>query len=352
MENYLITIIIPIYNAEKYLGKTIESVLSQTYNRWELILVDDGATDETPRICKNYEQKDKRIRYIKQKKSGVSVARNKGLENANGEFICFIDADDYIEENMLELYIKVYEEYKYDLIVSGYFSEVHINKKIRSDKVYIKNKGYKNIDELKEDFVLLWDKHLLYNIWNKLYKKEIIKKYNIKFPKENWGEDIQFNREYLLRINTIYNMENCLYHYIRGRSETITGKYTKGLYDIRLKEDKEFREYFEKFGIEKEKYNEFCARRHLERTLGCVENIFNSKCEMTINEKYKEIERIINDDTTRKYLKEIKPKSKKVKILLLPYRIKSVILTMIMGKLLCICKEKLPGLFNGLKNRR
>lgn len=352
MEKDLVTIIIAIYNAEKYLDKTINSVLNQTYKNFELILIDDGSKDNSLEICEKYKNKDNRIRLIKQENLGVSASRNKGLEIANGEFICFMDADDYIEQNMLEEYIGIYKKYNYDLIVSGYFSEIDLDNNISYDKIYLPNKRYSTIDQIKEDFVLMWDKHLLYNIWNKFYKKSLIDEYNIRFIKQNWGEDIEFNREYLLKINTLYNSEKCFYHYVRGRKDSITGKYIENLYDIRIQEDIEFRNYFEKFGIKEEEYREFCARRHIERTLGCIENLFNINCKCTIKEKYKEIKRIIKDEKTEKYLKEMKPNSKKVKILLIPYKIKSVFIAITMGKTLSICREKLPKLFNAMKNRR
>lgn len=352
MKEKLITIIIPIYNSKKYLKKTIETVLQQTYNNYELILIDDGSTDNSLEICKNYEKIDKRIKVFTQKNKGVATARNKGIENSQGEFICFMDSDDYIEKTMLDQYIKVSEIYKPDLIVSGYFSEVDLDEKITYDKIYCPNKNYKNIEEIKQDFVLLWDKHLLYNIWNKLYSARIIKEHQIKFPDSNWGEDIEFNRQYLLKINTLYNMQECFYHYIRGRKETITGKYIENLYDIRLKEDEEFREYFKEYGINEEDYREFCARRHIERTLGCIENLFNKNCKLNLRKKRNEVKRILEDQKTRKYLKEMKPNSKKMKILLIPYKMKSVAMAMIIGKILSICKEKFPDLFNGLKNKR
>ena len=352
MKKVLVTIIIPIYNAEKYLDKTISSVLQQTYKNYELILIDDGSKDNSLEICNKYKNKDKRIRLIKQENLGVSATRNKGLEIADGEFVCFMDADDYIEPNMLEEYIKIYKLYKSDLIISGYYSEIDLYDSISFDKIYLEDKKYTSKEQIKEDFVLMWDKHLLYNIWNKFYNKSVIDKYNIRFAKQNWGEDIDFNREYLLKINTLYNSKKCFYHYVRGRNNSITGKYIENLYDIRLQEDKEFRNYFDKYGIKEEQYREFCARRHIERTLGCIENLFNPNCRLNINEKYKEIKRIIREPKTKKYLKEMKPNSKKVKILLIPYKLNLVCISMIMGKVLSICKGKLPKLFNTLKNKR
>lgn len=350
------SIIIPIYNAEKYIKNTVTTVLNQTYKDFELILIDDGSNDNSKIICENLSKSDNRIKFISKKNEGVSKARNLGIKQSKNKYICFLDADDYIENNMLQTYVDIIKVYKdIELINCGFFSEIQgetPTEKSQIDIINYKEKYYKSKEEIKEDFVTLWDKHLLYNIWNKVYVKDIIEKYEIKFPNYNWGEDIDFNRKYIMKINNMYNTEKCFYHYIRGRGNTITGKYIKNLYDIRLKENIEFKEYFEEFGIREEDYSEFCARRHIERTLGCIENLFNEQCDLTLSEKYKEIKRILNDNVTREELKKMKPQSKKVKILLIPYRIKSVLLAMIMGKCLALCKTKLPKLFNSLKNKR
>ena len=164
------------------LEKTIKSILEQTYNNYELILIDNGSTDNSAEICKKYQEKDKRVKFYIQSKKGVSNARNMGIEKATGEFICFVDSDDYIEKDMLNSYMDIYIKYKPDLIVSGFFSEVEdIDGKVQMDEIYCDDKNYPNIEEIKKDFVTLWDKHLLYNIWNKMYKREIIEKHNIKF---------------------------------------------------------------------------------------------------------------------------------------------------------------------------
>lgn len=349
----MFSIIIPVYNAEKYIERTVESVLKQTYDGFELILINDGSKDSSKEKCEKLAQVNKKVIFFDKKNEGVSKTRNFGIQKSNYKYICFMDADDYIDKDMLEEYANIIEKYpSLEMINSGYFSEVFSNENIQHDKIFLKEKFYFNREEMQKDFVLFWDKHLLYNIWNKVYIKDIILKNKINFPNYNWGEDIEFNREYLLSINNIYNTEKCFYHYIRGREDTITGKYIENLYEIRLRENQEFKDYFDKFGIKKSNYEEFCARRHIERTLGCIENLFNEECKMSFKEKYKEIKKIIYDETTREELKKIKPQSKKIKILLIPYRVKSVLLAMIMGKGLAFCKRKFPQLFNSLKNKR
>lgn len=352
MEQDLVSVIVPMYNCENYIEHLIKTILSQTYKNIELILVDDGSSDNTLKICRQY-QKDNRVKIITQKNGGVSKARNCGLDKATGKYIFFADADDYIELNAIEDMTNIYKEKKVELVTTGFYSEVLDKEKVKlSDKIFAPTKLYKNKSDIKEDFVILWDKHILYNVWNKLYLRNIITKFDIKFPEYNWGEDIQFNREYLYRIKSMYNSEKCYYHYIRERKNSATEKFIDNLYEIRVKEYYEFIDYFNKMGINNEDYEEFVARRHIERTLGCIENIEKKDNGLKFIEKYKEVKRIINDGLTKKCLKEAKIKSKKVKIMLVPYRLHLIIITMTMGKVLTIFKNNLPQLFNWLKNRR
>ena len=358
MSNDKITfsIIIPAYNAEKYIEKTVESVLKQTYKNFELILINDGSKDNTRKCCEKLTQKDSRIKFFNRENAGASKTRNFGIEKSNFEYICFLYLDDYIESSMLQEYVNILKKYEnIEMITCGFFSEIideDNQKKSQIDIINYKEKYYSSYKELKDDFVTLWDKAILYNVWNKVYLKSIIEKNNIRFIEATLGEDVDFNQQYLLKINRLYNTNKCFYHYIRGRNSTITGQYIKNLFDIRLEENNKFKEYFKRFGLKKVEYEEFCARRYIERTLGCIENLFNPQCNLKIGEKYKEIKKIIYNDTTISDLKKMKPKSRKIKVLLIPYRLKSVTLAFIMGKMLAFCKMKLPKLFNSLKNKR
>ena len=114
-----ISIIIPIYNVEKYLVRCIESILNQSYKSFELILINDGSTDKSGEICDLYKSKDKRIKVIHKVNNGASEARNTGIENSNGGYICFVDGDDWIENNMLREMKEYFEIYNPDLIING-----------------------------------------------------------------------------------------------------------------------------------------------------------------------------------------------------------------------------------------
>lgn len=348
-----ISIIIPIYNCSKFISRCIDSILIQKFNNYEIILIDNGSTDDSGKICDFYEKKYNFIHVIHQKNSGVSSARNMGLNRAIGEYICFLDADDYIDDGYFKYINEILSKNeKIELLNFGFYSDVENDKleKKSSDKISYKSKLYKNHDEIKKDFINLWDNTMLYNIWNKVYLRKIICDNDIKFSSYNWGEDVEFNRIYLAKINTLYNLSDCYYHYIREREGALTKKFNPEIFDIRKKEFEDFNSYFESWNISKHEYYEFSCRRYIERVLGCIENIYCSN--MNFMQRYNSIKKMINDDITRETVKVMKPKSKKVFMIILPIKYRLTFSTMIMGRMFHFIKSKLPGVFNMLKNRR
>lgn len=217
----MISIIIPIYNAEKYIDECIESIEKQTYTNWECILVNDGSTDSSGNICNQWAKNDKRIHIIHQKNCGVSIARNNGLKKSKGEYICFIDSDDWIDENYLKLMIE--HSSHCDLVVSGQIREfpnrtTTIYKPCNTEVFNISHENANKFIELSEDF-------LLFAPHEKLYKKEIITNNNIRFLEGcNYGEDLIFNFQYLQYVNNISTISDAQYHY-RILSNTLSTKF-------------------------------------------------------------------------------------------------------------------------------
>lgn len=204
----MISIIVPVYNVEKYLTKCIDSILSQTYTDWELILIDDGSIDQSGKICDEYICKDSRIKTTHKKNEGVSRARNTGIALAKGEYICFIDSDDWIDPTYLEDF-KVQEQ-QCDFYFSGALYDTY--DKVYSYKKYTE-KYCQNRYEIKEEF---FNQDLLSNgyPWGKLYKTQIIKDNKLRFN-ENLAinEDHIFVFQYFTCINTLYITNTAGYHY-------------------------------------------------------------------------------------------------------------------------------------------
>lgn len=212
-----ISVIIPVYNAEKYLRKCLNSILNQTYTKLEIILVNDGSKDSSLSICYEYKKKDDRIKIINNDNHGVSYSRNCGISISTGEYIMFIDADDYIENNFIEKLITCNEYETYDLFISCYtdFYDENIFKeqKLIDDNILT--------FDLKKDYLNIVK--YLRTPWGKIYKLNTIKENNIRFPEDYiTAEDQIFNFMYLKYIKKYRFLNECLYFYRHENKDSLS----------------------------------------------------------------------------------------------------------------------------------
>ncbi len=206
-----ISIIVPIYNVEKYLNRCIDSLINQTKKEIEIILINDGSTDTSEKIIKSY--KDDRIKYFKNKNQGIGKTRNFGIDKAKGKYILFVDSDDYIDIKTCELLFEKAENENLDLLVYDFYREFD-NKELKEEKI----NEFKT-SSLKENPKLLLDINL--SPWNKLYKSEIIKKNSIKFIENLKYEDAPFVANMIKNSKRIGKLNKSLYYYvIHNNSET------------------------------------------------------------------------------------------------------------------------------------
>lgn len=202
MTKNLVSIIVPIYNTEKYLTPCLESILAQTYENLEIILVDDGSTDNSKKIADDFAKKDSRVKVFSQSNSGQSSARNLGIKKSTGEFISFIDSDDKIDKRFIEKLIAPFlENEKTCLTVCGIHYKRLKNK--TAEDVYISKVKPQKTRETKKSYILrlLATDGRLYSSVNKLYKTEFVKKLNFD-EKLNFAEDTKFVLDYLKLVNS------------------------------------------------------------------------------------------------------------------------------------------------------
>lgn len=172
MWNKEVSVIVPTYNSEKYLHKCVTSILNQSFSKFELILVNDGSTDNTQKLCEEYALRDKRIHVINQTNMGVAKAREAGLSIAQGKYIIYIDVDDYVKEDYIEVLYKQIEECNVDIVCCNYYV-VTPNLCVKEEN--IKKEEYRdNIKELLNDY--FFGRDYSYVVWGKIYKSEILKK--------------------------------------------------------------------------------------------------------------------------------------------------------------------------------
>ena len=209
-----ISVIIPVYKVEKYLDKCVESVANQTYKDLEIILVDDGSPDNCPAVCDEWAKKDSRIKVIHKENGGVSSARNAGIDIAEGEYICFVDSDDFVRENYVQFLLSAIEETDADVSIMPflYVGKTIQQKKVKNQLVRIDNMS---LNEAK----LVFSNDLMFGPVSKLYKADIIKQNKIKFPQNvHLGEDTIFVFTYLKYAASISFGEKAEYEYYTENS--------------------------------------------------------------------------------------------------------------------------------------
>lgn len=210
-----VSVIIPVYNVQEYLKECLESVINQTYKKIEIIIINDGSTDDSALICKSYQQKNENIIYIDSKNEGVSIARNRGIACATGDYLVFVDADDVVSKNYIEMLVELMEKSEMGIVGYG------------NNKLDLSIKIDPNVRIEKKDSVLYQIlsgyKYEGY-LWNKIFDCNIIEKEKIKFQEKiSIWEDLLFVVEYMQRISTCAIVDSCYYFY-RNRANSAVNK--------------------------------------------------------------------------------------------------------------------------------
>lgn len=222
-ENEMISVIIPIYNVENYLERCIESIKRQTYQNLEIILVDDGSTDKSSEICEIQSSLDKRIKVIHQKNSGVSAARNRGIDIAMGDYLCFVDSDDFIHSELLETLYKISQREDADIVTCEYqpFSQYEEIEEIQIME-FPKTKNASGREALNW---LFDDKRLgVTVVWNKLYKRKIFS--DIRFPEGKIHEDQFTTYQLLYKAEKVSYVNLKLYYYLQRENSIMHGDFS------------------------------------------------------------------------------------------------------------------------------
>ncbi len=226
----MISVVVPLYNCEKCIKKCIESILAQTYTEFEFLIINDGSTDNSLEICREFAKKDSRIRIITQENSGVSVARNRGIEEAKGEYITFVDADDYICPEML--YDMISLSKNSDIVFSGSKRVTPQQEKLLSENIYEQFKSISKQEIIEKRALQMFQKGIMSYAWGKLFKTSIIRENGINFCTEfSIAEDTIFLFDYLKFSKTFSCTGTSPYFYVTYGSGTLTSKFHKNAMD-------------------------------------------------------------------------------------------------------------------------
>lgn len=281
--NKKISVIVPVYNAEKYLRRALDSICNQTYKNLEIILVDDGSTDGSGSICDEYKEKDERIVLVHQKNSGVSVTRNKALSLCTGEIIAFVDADDYIVPCFFEKMLQLKKEYNAEMAICNF-------KRFSSDEI-------PDVDENKGD-IQVWNREeALKNVygskgylvsgtlWNKLYDAKLFE--DLYFPEGLKNED-----EFLLpklidrATNVVFTSDIMYYYYENKNSITTENSYLLSEDIYKVFDDR--MQYFREKGAGYNYFIKLTEKEYLDRIISRYKKTESKKLRHRYQEKYKQ----------------------------------------------------------------
>ena len=345
----LISVIIPVYNAENYLNRSIESVVDQSYENIELILINDGSTDSSKMICDKYALADNRIRVISQKNRGSAAARNSGIRHTTGDFIFFLDADDFIEKNTLEILISIYDQYQPDLVMANFSKRLNSGEILKQSVSFhpdaelfehrIKKLLKTDIVAYVRHFLKHPSNHLISYCWARLYKTSIIRNNGI-FANEEMRlfEDFVFNLEYLKNTHEIVFLNESLYTYTMHNTHiSVSMSIVNG--DSLLHDMNVFKKTVDEFcqRTNNDTKNTFDIKKEVGHALiHYVIIFFIRSCRLMTryNRKmiYNEIDKIVNAPILRDSLKYYSPSKGNSIILPLLMKIKLVDLLMFLSK--------------------
>lgn len=216
----LVSIIVPVYNAEKTIERCISSILNQTYKDFELLLLDDGSTDASGEICDACAGKDARIRVLHKENSGVSDTRNQGIAMARGEYLQFLDSDDWITPEATGFFVGAATKYQCDMVIADFYRVV--GERV-SQKGNIEEEGIMDRAEYAANMMQKPADFYYGVLWNKFYKRSIIEKYQLKMDTSiSWCEDFMFNMEYVRHIHTIYAIKVPVYYYVKTKGSLVS----------------------------------------------------------------------------------------------------------------------------------
>lgn len=300
------TIVLPIYNVEQYLDRCIESILNQDFEDYEIILIDDGSPDNCPQICDEWEKKDKRIRVIHKKNEGLGMARNTGLDSANGKYMFFIDSDDYILPGLLKDMFEYLNSNDCDIVFYG-FQRIDKKGKILSKNIpnpykdyYDKNTEIKN--ELLPDFIIENPKNtvqtnLTVTAWNCCISKEFLKKNKLNFvsEREYISEDLYFYLDICEHLNKVGFIKKVYYCYCQNE-----GSLTYSYKSDRFERIKKFYEDCLAISNKKKYSNEIKFRlkgAFISFTMGCLKTEIGNYKNIGLRKSYISFKNICSDST-------------------------------------------------------
>lgn len=349
------SIVMPVYGVEKHLKSAIESILNQTNQNFEIILVDDCSPDGSPKICDAYAEKDERISVIHHEKNkGLSEARNSGLEKASGEYIWFMDSDDRVDDYLLEKVYTSLEKNRADVVVFGlveeYFDKNDVLKHTKT--ISMPEQLLDNADDVHELVIKLEENTLYGYAWNKFYNLKYLKELGLKYEVVTLIEDIQFNVKYFQEIKSLNLLSMTPYHYGKRIDNSLTSKFVKDYFILHETRVKMIYEQYQCWGCCTEQVKKKLASIYARYILSAMQRNCDSRSHFHFKERYHWNKELFNSPFFNELNTYMEPSSKSMAIIMPLIKNKHTLLCMLVGRVVFVVKNKLPILFAKAKESK
>ncbi len=344
----------PAYNVDRYVRRAVQSLQIQSFDDFELLVVDDGSSDRTGRILDSLAERDIRIKVFHTANAGAPAARNLALDRAKGKYVMFMDADDWVESDALRDMVDLAEKDQLELVIAAFYIDTYYGD---AGEHYSEVKGcpsalYESKQEFRSVAWQLFDQNLFYSPWNKLFLLSRIKELNLRF-RPTFMDDFPFVLDYIRDVVHVGVTERPYYHFIRQREESETARWRPNLYEKREEEHGWMLDLYDHWGLSGDPASmEMIQRRYIERLVGCIENVCNPKCTLPAKEKKQLIGKMITTENARVAASMARPRTMMLRAMVSPIKAGNVGLSYNEGKFISFVKRHNTRLFAMLKANR
>lgn len=338
MQNPEVTIIIPVYNTEKYIKECLDSIINQSFNDFEVIIINDGSTDSSDIICKEYKEKDSRFSVYNLENRGAAEARNSALELAKGKYITFVDSDDWLEVDALNNHVE--EIKKFDMVIGCSYNCYFKDDKFlyRRRDYFYKESKYITRYQVRKMYVDIASNGVSHAPHNKMYKKSIIDKYNIRFPDRKKYEDLAFNNQYIDKIKSLSIINSHDYNYRVSNLDGVALKLPENMFEIFTEVNEELINLLKFWDVYDDRSDRMLKSKYITEVASCINNTYNPNLNYSFKLRYNYIKNIISNDNVQYACSNVES-SKFVNIIAKLIRLRCIIAIMIFYRFKILYKK-------------
>ena len=339
-----VSIIMPAYNAEGFIARSVASVLNQSYKNLELIVVNDGSKDNTEKVLLELAEKDNRLKPMTVENGGPAVARNRGIEaaSADTDYFMFIDSDDELVPDAVEYAFSGMQQGA-DMVVCG-FTIVSAD---GSHRDYCENGGFYDSENFGENFAALYKANLLNQVWGKMYKAELIRD-GVRFQDYRWGEDRLFIFDCLEKKPKICVLPECKYLYIMQQGESLISRCYNKKFKVCLEIDERVEALCEEFKVEDDSVFRYMFAKSI---FSCITNLFTPSCKLSAAEKRAFVKNLVNNERVLRRTKAAAGGAP-VKLLCAVIGSRCVMINLLCFKAVAAAGKLAPKLFMAIKHKK